>query len=330
MGENSKIEWCDCTFNPWIGCEKVSCGCDHCYAEALAKRTGSPELWRGERRRSSVENWQLPIKWNRVARESGIRKRVFCASLADVFDNQIDAQWRLDLWDLIFQCRHLDWLLLTKRPQNMEKMLPRVWGSGWTNVWLGVTAENQEEAARRIPILCGTPAKHRFLSCEPLLGPIDLNRLRARPRLIDGDSHWEGCLTGRRFDPETGAVSGMPRVDWVIAGGESGNGARPAHPEWFRQLRRQCAAAGVPFFFKQWGDWAPIAEWSCDHRRQCAIGLYGMPIDDDVNPDHVRGQRFVRVGKHAAGARLDEWEYRAFPAALDIAPAVGRVLAQNA
>lgn len=262
MAENSKIEWTDHTFNPWVGCTKVSPACDHCYAEAWAKRAGSPELWTGERRRTSEANWQKPMKWNREAERLGIRYRVFCASLADVFDNQVPSRWRDDLWHRIAQTPHLDWLLLTKRPQNIRKMLPGPaigapeWGGGWPNVWLGTTVENQAEAERRIPHLLAVEATVRFLSCEPLLGPVDLR--------TDGLA----CLPcpnaadGLSMDPSTGAYECCQRcdftgigdefgIDWVIVGGESGPGFRAMDPDHARDLRDQCKAEGVAFFMKQ-------------------------------------------------------------------------------
>ena len=149
MGQ-TKIEWCDYSFNPWVGCTKVSPGCDHCYAEGWAKRTGQSSLWNGDRRRTSETNWRQPLKWNKAAASDGRRRRVFCASVADVFDNQVPEQWREDLFKLIAATPDLDWLLLTKRPQNIQRFLP--WGPSaapWRNVWLGTTVENQEEMARR-------------------------------------------------------------------------------------------------------------------------------------------------------------------------------------
>ncbi len=207
------------TFNPWVGCTALSPACDHCYAEALVKR------WGGDfatRRRTASANWRKPLGWNRAAAAAGIRRRVFCASLADVFDNKADQAWRSDVWDLIRACPALDWQLLTKRPQNIAKMLPDDWGSGWSNVWLGTTVENQEEAARRIPHLLRVPATVNFLSCEPLLGPVDL-------------AAW------------------IKRLHWVIIGGESGHGARPMHSQWARDLLTQCCSTNVAAFFKQVG-----------------------------------------------------------------------------
>lgn len=221
MGENTAIQWTDHTFNPWVGCSKVSPACDRCYAETWAKRSGHPELWAGERRRTSAANWRQPLKWSREAEAAGIRKRVFCASLADVFDNQVPAEWRADLWALIAATPWLDWQLLTKRPQNIAKMLPIDWVVGWRNVWLGTTVENREEAARRMPLLRAVRAEVHFLSIEPLLedlGDID--------------------LTG---------------IDWAIIGGESGGGARPFRLAWARSLIARCRSAGTRPFLKQLG-----------------------------------------------------------------------------
>lgn len=271
MAENSKIEWTDHTFNPWIGCTKVSAACDHCYAEAWDARGLQQRETRwgphADRTRTSAANWRKPLAWNKAAAASGTRARVFCASLADVFDNHasILPAWRSDLFNLISQTPHLDWLLLTKRPQNIARMMPNYLHTQreWPNVWLGTTAENQTEADRRIPHLLAVPAAVRFLSMEPLFGPVDL-------------SHWMGVHHSRDnnlSDPETHAAinkmillareqfraeHGNHGISWVIVGGESGPHARPMHPDWARSLRDQCAAAGVPFLFKQWGEWLPL------------------------------------------------------------------------
>lgn len=231
MAENSRIEWTDHTFNPWVGCTKISPACDHCYAEGWAKRTGQAQLWSGERRRTSETNWKAPLKWNRQARAENRRFRVFCASLADVFDNQALGEWRIGLWRMIAATPNLDWLLLTKRPQNIPKMLPTSrddlpqWGDGWPNVWLGTTVENQAEVERRIPHLRTAPAAVHFLSCEPMLEPI---------------------------------VPDLRGIDWVICGGESGGGARDMDASWARSLRDDCHAENVPFFMKQMTRKAPI------------------------------------------------------------------------
>lgn len=249
MAENTKIEWATHTFNPWVGCTKVSAACDHCYAESWAKRAGAPELWKGERRRTTPANWRKPLVWNRAARAAGERHRVFCASLADVFDNKIPEEWRLDLYDLIMQTPNLDWLLLTKRPQNIGKMTRRRFeGALADNIWIGTTVENQEEANRRIPHLLSVPARVHFLSCEPLLEDVDITRwlwgiddpCLDCPRDADCECGW---LTRK--------ANGLSAIDWVICGGESGGGARLMAPEWAQSLKGQCKSAGTSFFMKQ-------------------------------------------------------------------------------
>lgn len=238
MGEQTLITWTNHTFNPWIGCTKISAGCTHCYAETLMDTRMGRVQWgpQGLRVRTSSDNWKQPLRWNRKAAQDGVRRKVFCASLADVFEDHasISDVWRADLFNLIDQCPALDWLLLTKRPENIRPMVPGVWiDKGFpANVWIGTTAEDQPAADRRVPVLLSLPARVRFLSCEPLIGPIDLKGwIYTNGLWVDGDN----------------------RVDWVIAGGESGHGARAMDPDWARGLRDQCAAAAVPFFFKQWG-----------------------------------------------------------------------------
>lgn len=226
MAETSKIEWTDHTFNPWTGCTKISPGCDHCYAEAWSKRSGHVRWGNNPRKRTTPDYWKAPRIWNaRAARfqaEHGRRQRVFCASLADVFDNQAEPTWRADLFALIRETPALDWLLLTKRPQNIAKMLPENWGAGWPNVWLGFTAEDQERYDEQWPRLAAVPAAVRFVSYEPAIGPLRL--------------------------PDRG-----PQPDWIILGGESGGGARPMQPAWARALIADCRRLGVAPFFKQWG-----------------------------------------------------------------------------
>ena len=339
MVANSKIEWTDHTFSPWLGCTKISPACDHCYAEGWAKRAGSPELWQGERRRTSSSNWQLPIKWNRQAEAEGRRYRVFCASLADVFDAEVPDAWRDDLFALIAATPHLDWLLLTKRPNVAKRYLGLLkvphhtcQGSGcntcggagmvpWgidplPNVWLGVTVENQAMADARIPLLLETPAAKRFLSMEPLLGQVYLCYFMRGTCVACGGS---GFTTGHYFSEDgtatcqdchgKGTDEDNPGLDWVIAGGESGPGSRPTHPEWIRSLRDECVAAEVPFFYKQVGDWAPepdrVGGTSSDYLNNRILwpdGRDGLCWFDDSPPGAVWMRR---VGKKRAGRELD-------------------------
>lgn len=266
MAEKTGIAWTDSTFNPWIGCTKVGPGCDHCYAEALMDKRWHRVQWgpHGQRQRTSAANWRQPLLWEReheaFALMHGRRRRVFCASLADVFDNAVPDAWRADLFNLIADTPHLDWLLLTKRIGNARAMLDAFCESdghkgerwdGWPNVWLGATVVNQEEADRDIPKLLATPAAVRFLSIEPMLGPVDLTRWLSR--CDHGSRPGPGGIGGVMCAECHGHGHGCMRLHWVIAGGESGPSARPMHPDWARSLRDQCAAAGVPFFFKQMG-----------------------------------------------------------------------------
>lgn len=280
MSANTKIEWADHTFNPWTGCTKVSPGCDHCYAESWAKRSGHVEWGPYKARRRTTESyWQQPKKWNAKAQAEGKRYRVFCASLADVFDNAVLFDWRLELFELIRATPHLDWLLLTKRIGNAGAMIDEVmrhidighepafaaWP--WPNVWLGATVVNQKEADRDIPKLLETPAAKRFLSMEPLLGPVNLTDI-SDGRIFHGvpREYWEDCdtedsppalchnaLTGEKAQRFGSYTESGPRIDWVIAGGESGPHARHSDVKWFLDLRDDCITATVPFFFKQWG-----------------------------------------------------------------------------
>jgi protein gp37 len=262
LGKNSKIEWTHHTFNPWWGCTKVSAACAHCYAEAWAKRVGL-KVWgvSSPRRFFGEDHWRQPLHWNRQAQRAGVRRRVFCASMADVFEVRPELDpWRARLWELIEATPHLDWLLLTKRPERVAQFVP--WRGHWPdNVWLGTTVESQYWAERRIPMLAACPAKMRFLSCEPLLAPVDLRR-------------WLGNA-----------------VHWIIAGGESGPGARPTHPKWLRDLRDQCVGSGVPFHFKQWGNWTPLS-------NRCANASCTMFRLGD-------GDTMVRSSKKQSGRLLD-------------------------
>lgn len=231
MVENTKIEWAHHTFNPWRGCQKVSAGCDFCYAEALVDHRFKQVQWgpHGERLRTSDQNWNQPLRWAKNAAILGERHRVFCASLADWMDNKVPQQWRIDLAALIQMTPELDWLLLTKRPENFETLLP------WLpsrdppeNVWLGVSAEDQANYTRRYRILRQWPATCHFISYEPALGPIT-------QIAVDGST-----------------------PDWIIMGGESGKHARNMPAEWARDMRDLCDYHDVPFFMKQMTHKLPI------------------------------------------------------------------------
>ena len=312
MSENSRIEWTDHTFNPWIGCQKVGPGCDHCYAEAMMDQRLQKVQWGpgAARERTKPANWRNPVAWNAnhelFYAAHGRRQMVFCASLADVFDNAVPKQWRADLLELIDQTPNLDWLLLTKRIGNVADMLPLGWLSAHPNVWLGASIVTQEEADRDLPKLLALPAAVRFLSMEPLLGPVDFYQSSA-------------AWSTRGYTPWRNAPI-LQGIGWVIVGGESGPDARPVHLEWVRSLRDQCAAAGVPFLFKQWGEWLPGIVYS-QHNR----GGYTRHQDGRVWPgyqthwwegDAFDGKISTRVGKKNAGRLLDGVLHDAFPRAV--------------
>ena len=260
----------------------MSPGCQNCYAEVWAKRVGE-NIWgpREERRFFTDKHWSEPLRWNADAAMQQKRKRVFCASMADVFELRSDLDlWRSRLWALIDRTPWLDWLLLTKRPQNIGKKVP--WRKKWpANVWLGTTIEDQKRAEERLPALLQFPARFRFLSCEPLLGHVDL-------------TPWTGKWSLPRH-----------RIDWVIAGGESGPNARAMLPGWAISLRDQCNRFGIPFHFKQWGHWAPAATPKTE--RPPARKFW----------DEVMGQEVFMEpkGKKIAGRRLDGVTWDELPVA---------------
>ena len=286
MAKNSKIEWTHHTFNAWTGCTKVSIGCDHCYAESWAKRSGLVEWGSGKPRKLTTDaNWRQPLKWNREAKEEGVRCRVFCSSLADVFDNEIDPSWRKRLFDLVRQTPSLDWIIVTKRIGNAMTMLPADWGAaGYPNVWLLATVCNQAEADRDVPKLLRTPAAVHGLSIEPMLEPIDLSKIPwsesdgyavtgnfwryacdnchgfkgglydfVPPPEYQGDDCDKVCPVCKSDKLIIERDKSTPGIDWVIVGGESGAHSRPMDDEWVIKLLYQCREYKVPFFFKQWG-----------------------------------------------------------------------------
>jgi len=282
VAENSHISWTDHTFNPWIGCTRVSPACDGCYAAHLMgggrysrAEWGGPGKGVGTRTRTAPSNWVKPKKWNKQSSDAPGRTFVFCASLADVFDNAVDPEWRADLFAVIRATPNLTWLLLTKRPQNIIKMAEAAGSLPW-NAALGTSIEDRERLRVNAPALARAakvlnPA-FSFWSCEPLL-------------------------------EDLGEIADLP--DWVIVGGETDQGAhkaRPAKPDWYRSIRDQCEVAGVPFHFKQWGEWVSVSE---------AAG---------VGPHHKfeDGATVRRIGKFNDPCTLDHVKH-------DARPAVGKV-----
>jgi len=381
MGKNSKIQWTDHTFNPWMGCTKVSPGCVNCYAERDMDIHWHKVQWgpQGMRVRTSKANWRQPLKWNKdelweqcigcgyrgplasfnnfrmdLEGDGGYtvdcpkcpsietfrtRQRVFCASLADVGDHHPSVlnEWIEDLVRLIEQTQNLDWMLLTKRPEDLLARFGMFWGlERWPeNVWVGVSTEDQKCANKRIPVLQSIPAAVRFVSCEPLLGYIDLSEavepdkeawheVSARQDDDEPEEFVEECEAEcdwvnfgndlvdnpehREWVERRRLIAGFKTlkhgaIDLVIAGGESGSEARLTDPNWLRALRDECTQAGIRFFFKQWGENVPL-----DH-----LPWVTDKITFKHKPVEINGTMMARVGKGMAGRVLDGREWSEMP-----------------
>ena len=314
MADTSKIEWTDSTFNPWIGCDKVGPGCDHCYAEDQDKLWFGGNQWgpKAPRQRTKTP-WAQVRKWQRDAdafeAKHGRQRRAFCGSLCDIMDNKVSPEWSEDAFELIEECDRINWQLLTKRVGNAEFRVPLHWLSGvWPqHVGLMITVVNQKEADRDIPKLLALKAKFNIpwvgISYEPALGPIDL-----RPWLHTVDGTAVDDLCDECGDRHSGPCEGEG-LDWVIAGGESGRNARWAYSEWFRAVRDQCAAAGVPFLLKQWGEWLPIDSGHPDLEGPGFGKFDHCRVNEPGNVTHIR------VGKKHAGRELDGRTHDEFPEA---------------
>lgn len=342
MSDRTGIEWTDATWNPVTGCTKVSPGCDHCYAETFAERFRGTEghyFERGFDVQLRPEKLDQPLRWRRP-------RRIFVNSMSDLFHDQVPDEYIAQVWAVMALAPQHTFQVLTKRHGRMRSLLSSARfddlftdalysfesptgdepaepvGSApgpLPNVWLGVSVEDQKRADLRVPALLDTPAAVRFLSCEPLLGPVDLTGFGTQ------QSYW---LTGRPGwgAPEPGPLAMQPleigpRIDWVIVGGESGPHARPMHPTWARLLRNQCVDAGVPFHFKQWGEWGPIIPASGQPR---ALIGFDDGLTQHLEPDeHIRyfhrapgSVEMFRVGKKAAGRELEGRTWDQFPEAV--------------
>ena len=293
---NTSIEWTDKVWNPVTGCTKVSAGCKNCYAERMMGRNLPGMTQKFTDVVCHPERLEAPLHWRKPS-------RIFVNSMSDLFHKDVPDEFIVSVFAIAAICHRHIFQILTKRPERMPRLIPKTLGdaadwlegavekmlgeyaalANWPlpNVWLGVSVENQETADERIPLLLQTPAAVRFVSYEPALGPVDF-------------SPW----LHKRF-PSTMHKGQLERIDQIICGGESGPGARPMHPEWARSVRDQCKAAGVPFFFKQWGEWlGPMQDGA-----QLLGG--GQQLNCTTLP--------VRIGKKAAGCLLDGVEHKEFP-----------------
>lgn len=326
MGNKSGIEWTDATVNFWWGCTKVGPGCDHCYAEIQSNRF-EPGHWGPGAPRRKIKGARALIHkldndyawWAADASIAGlhpnIRRRVFIQSMSDLFDNEVPLEWFEEAWDLIEVCDRIDIQIVTKRVSIVEKRLAAIGRTTWPrHAGLIVTVVNQEEADRDVPRLLALKAKFGIpwigLSCEPLLGPIDLTNI------APSQGYASNVLGGHRHDFGVPFDDLPARLDWVIAGGESGPGARPMHPDWARSIRDQCQAAGVAFFFKQWGEYVTGYldgdEFHVDEETHGpTVHWRGIARCSDIPGE---SGHYGRVGKKAAGRLLDGRTWDEMPA----------------
>lgn len=310
MGATTTIEWTDASWNPWRGCTMVSPGCMNCYAAARDARFEGGQHWGPGAPRVRGQDWSSPYAWNRRAERERRRTRVFCASLADFFDPEVPPEWRADAWRVFRETHMIDWQVLTKRPENIRSMLPPDYSvENYPNVWLGVTVEDQNRADERIPLLLAVPASVRFLSCEPLLGPVDLSDYLRTPSLP------KRIVKPHSLPIEYLEVRG---IDWVIAGGESGPHARATHPDWIRSLRDQCQRADrVAFFFKQWGEWADPEHTNMPPGAVPSLrGIHWIEPTGgivDSREKTANAAMMFRFGKKHAGRELDGRFWTQFP-----------------
>jgi protein gp37 len=332
---NSKIEWTDKVWNPVTGCNKISPGCDNCYAYSMSKRFCKEwGLSADDPFKVTLhpERLEQPLRWTKPS-------KIFVCSMADLFHDDVPTDFIYEVFDRIAACAYKNlghiFMILTKRPERMAEIFNYYsfkenvcWWQDedevvtelpWPlpNVWLGVTAENQEQANKRIPVLLQIPAAVRFVSAEPILGPVDLNQL-----LVPEDIR-QLHFSALQEQHDDCYYSSNNLLNWVICGGESGPGARPMHPNWARSLRDQCEVAGVPFFFKQWGEWLP-AECRGNGEtfyRNVSDGKMSITYSDwGKSRYHWWGGNFgdgkpvsFRIGKKSTGSLLDGQEWKQFP-----------------
>lgn len=308
----TKIEWTEYSWNPVTGCTPISEGCQNCYAKRMANRLrGRCGYPADEPFKVTLhpERLEEPLKWRNP-------RRVFVCSMGDLFHEDVPFEYITQVFDVMCSCSFdamcsmelgHTFMVLTKRPERIEKWLCwmreswsedsptnvtlEVEGHFGKGIWFGVTAENQQRADERIPILLQVPATVRFVSVEPMLGPVDLA------------GYFNDCRCGKCDYCNEVAAHPTSRVDWVICGGETGPGARPIHPEWVRNLRDQCQAAGVPYFFKSWGDWAPVNDLRCNED--------GIKDKQWINFDPDTA--VCKIGKKTAGRLLDGWTWDEMP-----------------
>ncbi len=294
----TKIEWCDKSWNPVTGCSPVSEGCLNCYAKRMAYRLkGRYGYPKDDPFKVTFHPDRLnePLHWKKPS-------RIFVVSMGDIFHDDVDGFWLSAIWSIIERCYWHTFLILTKRPQRWEPLIPQL--PLYKNLWFGISCEDQKTADERIPILLQIPAAKRFVSVEPMLGPVDFGNLwLGEERKVDCGGCSSTPVRGQPYCPghEAGGI------DWVICGGETGPHARPVHPDWVRSLKGQCQVSGVPFFFKSWGEWLPVGEKPVSEFKPIgkddAIERFHLWEDSNRNVS-------MKIGHKAAGRLLDGkiWE----------------------
>ncbi|MNW41810.1 Phage protein Gp37/Gp68 [compost metagenome] len=322
MSDKTGIEWCDSTWNPVTGCSKVSEGCRNCYAKTFTERfEGTPGHYfeAGFKVTLRPEKLGQPLRWKRP-------RKIFVNSMSDLFHPDVPDDYIDQVFYVMAIARQHTYQILTKRPERMRDwILQHGWiMSEFPHVWLGVSVENQQAADERIPPLLQIPAVVRFLSCEPLLGPVDLNAVPRPDNAYFMQRGEQGCITDPKEPDDYVYWHKRDQIHWVIVGGESGHNARPMHPDWARSLRDQCQSAGVPFLFKQWGEWVPT-----NAEKDTGVYVPGVFPGDvcmspngecDVAPENyicffneTEGTTMRKIGKKKAGRLLDGRTWDEFP-----------------
>jgi len=323
MSDKTGIEWTEATWNPVTGCSKVSQGCKNCYAEREWPRmAANPGTVYFGREFTDVqchpERLDQPLRWKRP-------RRIFVNSMSDLFHEAVPDEFIAQVFAVMERATVHTFQVLTKRPKRMMDWVikqdvmyrsagyPGGFGGRFKNVWLGVSVEDQDTADQRVPILLETPAAVRWISVEPLLGPVDLRRIQHPDYSLSADTL--GGIDGRGERGWTRDIQPGTTLDWVVVGGESGPKARQMHPDWVRSLRNQCSAAGVPFLFKQWGEFMPADADDCDPAAQSEKNLYWSDGSPWTADDGQRGsvELMCRVGKKAAGRTLDGRTWDDYP-----------------
>lgn len=297
----TKIEWADAVWNPVTGCTPISEGCQNCYAKRMANRLRGRCGYPADdffKVTLHQERLNEPLKWKKP-------RRIFVCSMGDLFHEEVDDGFLCRVFDTMLAAKQHIFMILIKRPERMKNFIMRCVHGIPKNIWLGVTAENQQRADERIPILLQIPAAVRFVSVEPMLGPVDLTEYFSEYDYRPTYEYYREFLKMQGIESDGKPALFKSGLDWVICGGETGPKARPMHPDWVRSLRDQCQDAGVPFFFKSWGEWS--ADYT-EHDKRGVVAFDGWWSEGwpfGYGLDHPNSIEVYKVGKKRAGRLLD-------------------------